>query len=230
MAQSNYPAEHLSFIQTGLQRPLTVYLPPIHRYMDAQFVESFREHGNLRLSSFAAFKQHKNEQQGDSSEGSIFSVINDIENDRSFSTFTSAGSNALVLCATMRTGADVAKVFGQASFEIFEPVGFCAEVANEIPGCTHAMIGACIYVDEKLLISSTRAPNIEDLRDEAQPDKISLEKVMAESSKNSGPKPYFLKTRQYEWQAEYRFIWETNKPVSSHLDIVLPSLRQYCRF
>lgn len=85
------------------------------------------------------------------------------------------------------------------------------------------MIGACIYVAKKSLISSARAPNIEDLRDDAQSDKISLEKVMAESSKNSGPKPYFLKTRQYEWQAEYRFIWETNKPVSSHLDIVLPA-------
>jgi hypothetical protein len=230
MTQYQYPAGHLSFIQTGIQRPLTVYLPPIHRHMDAQFVESFKEHGNLRISSFAAFKKHLNEQQGDASEGAAFSVVNDVENDRSFATFSSSGTNAYALSATMRTGPDVAAIFGDASFEIFEPVGFCAEVANEIPGCKHAMIGQCIYVDERSLISSTRAPTVEDLRSDVEPDKLSLEKMMVESAKTIGPKPYFLKIRKHEWQAEYRFIWETNKIVTSHLDIVLPSLRQFCKF
>jgi hypothetical protein len=230
MTQDNYPSGHLSFIQTGIQRPLTVYLPPIHRHIDAQFVASFKDLGSLRISSFAVFKRHKSEQQGDASEGSVLSLVNDIEKDRSFGTYNVSGNNAYALSTTMRTGPDVAAVFGDASFEIFEPVGFCADVANEIPGCTHAMIGQCIYVDDRLLVSSARAPSIEDLRDDIEPDKVSLEKIMAESQKNAGPKPYFLKTRKHEWQAEYRFIWETNKPVSSHLDIVLPSLRRYCRF
>jgi hypothetical protein len=230
VTEGNYPAGHLSFIQMPIQKPLTVCLPPIHRHMDAQFVKSFKEHGSLRISSFAAFKRHKSEQQGDVGEGAAFSSINDTENDRSFSTLTVSGENSYALSATMRTGPDVAAVFGNSSFEIFEPVGFCAEVANEIPGCKHAMIGQCVYVDERMLVSSTRAPTVEDLKSEEEPDKISLEKIITASAKATGPKPYFLKTRKYEWQAEYRFIWETNKRVTSYLDIVLPSLHQFCKF
>ena len=96
-------------------------------------MNSFGEHGNLRLSSFAAFKQNKSEQQGDMSEGSVFSGINDLEKDRHFFTATNSGSNAFVLCGTMRTGTDVAKVFGEASFEFLSPLDFALRWRTRYP-------------------------------------------------------------------------------------------------
>jgi hypothetical protein len=164
------------------------------------------------------------------SEGSAFSLQNDVDNNRSFGVFSVSGSNAYALSATMRTGADIAAAFGNSSFEIFEPIGFSAAVANEIPGCTQVMIGQCVYVDERLLVSSGKAPTVDDLKSEGKSQEVSLEKILAQGNAVTGPKPYFLKDRSYEWQAEYRFIWETNKPVTSHLDIIALDLRQFCKF
>ena len=92
------------------------------------------------------------------------------------------------------------------------------------------MIGPCIYVDQKLMVSAGKAPTLDELKSETEPDKISLDKVIANAGSLSGPKPYFLKDRIYEWQSEFRFVWETNKNVTSHLDIAAPNLRQYCKF
>ena len=230
MTQEPYPAGHLSFIRTSLQRPLTVFLPPVHSYIEPEYVKAFKDTGSLQLSSFARFRQHKDEHRGDKDEGTAFSLVNDAAKDRSFGVVTVSGDNAYVLSTTMRTGADIDAAFpGNSSFEIFEPIGFAAAIANEIPGCTHAMIGQCIYVDARLLISSGNAPTIDDLKDEAEPDKVSLGKVLAHGNSIKGPKPYFLKNRNHE-QAEYRFIWETNKPVMSHLDITAPELIKFCKF
>jgi hypothetical protein len=229
MANQQYPAGHLAFVQTSFHRPLTVFLPPLFRFMGTQYIDAFKTAGSLRLSSFATFKQHKDEHRGDKSEGSAFSSINDTENDKSFFAFTVAGINAYVLSLTMRSGPDITATFGPGSVEVFEPVGFCAEIANEIPGCTQVMIGQCIYVDQKILASEGKAPTVEDLRSEQEPGKIALEKIMAATTSITGPKSYFLKTREYEWQAEYRFIWETNKTVDKPLDITLPSLTRYCK-
>jgi len=230
MAQQEYPAGHLSFIKTALSRPLTVFLPPVHRHMDAQYVEAFKEKGHLRISSFAVFKQHKDEHRGDKSEGSAFSLVNDTENNRSFGVFTVSGSNAYALSATARTGPDISEAFGPSSFEIFELIGFSAAIANELPGCTGAMISQCIYVDQKMLVSTGAAPSVEDFKVDGDSKNLSLEKVMSYGSSITGPKPRFLKDRKFEWQTEYRFIWETNKPVTSHLDIVAPEVRRFCKF
>jgi hypothetical protein len=109
-----------------------------------------------------------------------------------------------------------------------EPIGFCAEIANEIPGCQAAMISQCMYADDKVLQTLGTAPSIDDLKSDTEPDKTSLEKVMAQSKALGGPKQYFLKDRGYEAQSEYRFVWETNRQVKEPLIIVAPNLKKYC--
>jgi len=138
------------------------------------------------------------------------------------------GGNAYVLSVTSRTGPEIIKAFGPNRFEIVEPIGFCAEIANEIPGCHGAMISQCMYADDKVLQTLATAPTIDDLKSDMEPDKVSLEKVMAQSKALSGPKQYFLKRRDHEAQSEYRFVWETNKPVKEPLVIMAPNLRKYC--
>jgi hypothetical protein len=196
--------------------------------MDRQYVDAFLKDGSIRLSSFATFKLHRDEARGDPTEGFAVNFMNDPENDRHFSAATFSGVNAYVMSATVRTGPEIDAAFGDAYVEIFEPVGFCAAIANEIPGCIGVMISQCIYVDNRLLVTGGKAPKLDELRSEEEPGNISLDKILAQTASISGPKAFFMKTRKYEWQSEYRFIWETNKFVNTPLDIVLPDLTKFC--
>lgn len=223
-------AAHISFVRLDLARPVFVFVPPVHRFMDARFISALKETGALRLASFAVFHQHETAHQGDKNEGHSFAGANDVVADRSFWTYSVVGTHAYVLSATTRSGPGIQKDFGPSSFEIVDPLEFCATVAAEIPYFAAAKIGHCIYVDQKMLVTPGSAPTVEDLRHAGNPDQISLEKVLQASTAITGDKPLFLKDRQFEYQCEYRFIWETSKPVDSHLDIVAPGLAKFCRF
>ncbi|RUV00180.1 hypothetical protein EOB36_17695 [Mesorhizobium sp. M6A.T.Cr.TU.017.01.1.1] len=227
MTEPNFGPAHLSFIQTQISRPLTVFVPPLHRHMAKQYVDMFWDNASLRLSTFDAFRQHKSEGQGDPLEGHASYMVNDQTQDRHFGTSTIVGANAYVLSFTSRT--TLSKEFGDDFFEVVEPVVFSAEVANMIPGCTSVMIGSCIYVDAKLLIKIGPAPAINDLLVGDGSTAVSLDKLLAQGAAIQGPRQYFLKDRRYESQSEFRMVWETNAPVSAPLIVTLPALRQYCR-
>jgi hypothetical protein len=229
MADDQAPAAHLSFIRTTLARPLTVFLPSVYRHVEQQHLEAFSREGALRLSCFSTFSQHSDEHRADKTEGRSLHFVNDIENKRTSLTASSSGRNCYILSVTSRTGREISDAFGAAFFEIYEPIGFCAEIANEIPGCTGAMIGQCQYVDSKILASNRTAPTLDDLHDDAEPEKTSLTKALQAHASFAGPKQLFLKSRIYEKQSEYRFIWETNKVIEAPLLIRAPSLRQFCR-
>jgi hypothetical protein len=228
MTTQQLPASHLPFIQTTIGRSLTVFLPTLYRHMEGKFVEAFTKEGSIRLSCFATFAQHKDEPRKDRREGHALHVLNDLKNDRSFGVYTMTGSNAYILSVTSRTGPQIVEAFGPDRVEIVEPIGFCAEIANEIPGCQSVMISHCMYADDKVLQTLGTAPTVDDLKSDTEPDKVSLEKMMAQSKALSGPKQYFLKGREHEAQSEYRFVWETNRAVKEPLIITAPNLRKYC--
>jgi len=112
---------------------------------------------------------------------------------------------------------------------VFDPLGLCAEIANEIPGSVAMMMGQCIYEDTRMLTSAQTAPVLSDLKSDDGSDNISPEKLMAASSKISGPKEYFLKERKFEDQMEYRMIWETNRPVEEPVIIKVLNPERFCR-
>jgi len=198
--------------------------------MEQKFVDDFFYKGIIRLSNFATFAQHKDEERGDKGEGHVLSVMTDPEANKSMAFYSMTGSNAYVLSVTSSTGSDISKAFGGAHFEIFEPIGFCLEVMNEIPGCTEAMIGHCIYSDNRVLVTTGKVPAMGDLKSELEPNKMSLATMLAHDEALSGPKQYFLKTKKHEWQSEYRFVWETNKKIEGPLLVTAPNLKRYCRF
>ncbi|TIL23893.1 MAG: hypothetical protein E5Y88_20385 [Mesorhizobium sp.] len=227
MTEPNFGPAHLSFIQTQISRPLTVFVPPLRRHMAKQYVNMFWDNGSLQLSTFEAFRQHKSEGQGDPLEGHASYMLNDQSQGRHFGTSTIVGGNAYVLSFTSRT--TLPEEFGDAFFEVIEPVGFAAEAANMIPGCTSVMIGPCIYMDTKLLTKSGAAPGIDDLLVGDGSTDVSLDKLFAQGAALQGPRHYFMKNRRYEPQSEFRMIWETNGPLTAPLVVIWPALRQYCR-
>ena len=196
MTNASYSASHLSFIQTMTNRPLTIFLPTVYRHMDQQFTQEFERGGHLRISSFATFKQHKDENRGDRGEGLALNVLNDAASGRHFGAMTVSGSNAFVLSVTSRNDHKISEAFGSSRLQIIEPIGFCAEVANEIPGCTAVMISQCLYADDKVLLTEGKTPGVDDLRDEKDPEKISLKKIMISSKRLVGAKAIFFENSQ----------------------------------
>ncbi|MER8532105.1 hypothetical protein NKH61_05235 [Mesorhizobium sp. M1005] len=218
---------HLSYLQVQMQRPLTIFVPPLRRILPRQYVDAFWAGGVLRLSNFATFAKLDGASQRDSTEGHATIVQNDKESDRSYMAHSSIGQNAYVLSFTSRTR--LPEEFGDAAMEIIEPIGFCGDIANMIPGCTSAMIGPCIYVDEKVLSSGGPVPSVEDFRLGDGSTNLSLNKVMAHFQSLQGPQSYFLKDRVYEDQSEFRMIWETISVVNDPLLINVPSLMNHCK-
>ncbi len=154
-------------------------------------------------------------------------LINDQTADRSFSVFSTVGHNAYVSSFTTRTE-KLSASFGDAAIEVFEPVGFCTEIANEIPGSLSMMMGQCIYADTRILESMKRGPEISEFLD-ASGQEVSLDKMMSKASGISGPKEFFLKERKYEDQMEFRLVWETNKPVIEPLLVKIKEPHRFCR-
>lgn len=232
MEQANrnehHNAAHLSFIQTSVTRSLTVFVPTLYRFLPREYVEHFLNFGSLRLSSVNQFRKHADEYQGDKHEGGAMVVVNDPVADRSMFAFNITSSNAYVLSFTTKSDG-IGTSFGECAFEIFEPIGLCAEIANEIPGCLHMMMGNCIYADERILASDQTVPKIDDLMSETEPEKVDLNKMMQATSRFSGPKEHFLKHQKYIGQMEYRMIWETNRPVTEPLTVKIQNPERFCR-
>lgn len=220
-------AAHLSHITLNLQKPLSIFVPTLYRYLPKQYVESFFDTGSFRVSCFRQFYKHTNEQQGDKSEGTAMLLINDKKADLSFGAFAELGQHAYISSFTSRMN-KLDKVFGDAVIEIFEPLGFLAEIANELPGSENAMIGPCVYAERRILQSMKGAPDIKSLQDGN--GNVVMEKILEVSNSISGPKVYFLKEKKYEDQAEYRMIWENHREVKEPLIVTIHNPQRFCRW
>ncbi len=217
---------HLSHVSLNISKPMFVFLPTLYRYLPRQYIDSFFKTGLFRVSCFRQFHKHADEQQGDKSEGTSMLMINDMKKDLSFGTFVEVGRSAYVSSFTSRTN-KLDKVFGDAAIEIFEPLGFLMELANELPGTGNAMIGPCIYTETRILQSMRSAPDLASLQDGE--GNIVMEKMQQVSNTISGPKVYFLKEKKYEDQAEYRMIWETQRNVDDPLVVTIQNPERFCR-
>jgi hypothetical protein len=71
-----HPKSSPQTLDLNLIRRWSIVRPRLYRHMDDKYVESFFRDGSLRLSSFASFAKHPDEQLRDKAEGigSRFSV------------------------------------------------------------------------------------------------------------------------------------------------------------
>lgn len=226
-----FGAAHLSYLQMQIARPLRVFLPPLRRGMDSLYVNRFWETGELRLSSFRQFAKNESDDQHDDGEGTGFHVVQG--QGQNFAAMTATGSSAYVLSFTTSSAPQPA--FGDDWFEVVEAIGFCAEVAGLIPGCTAAMIGPCIYLENRIFETEGHPPSVDDLLVGDGSTDVSFDKLLAASAALQGPKQYFAKPRGhrsdprgYEKQAEFRMIWETSRSAEDHILVRAPELLRFC--
>jgi hypothetical protein len=209
----------------GFPCPWNILTPTLFRYLPAAYVDAFFKDGSLRLSSFARFKSHADEQRFDDKEGrTLFIHSNEQNGGQTLSAWMQHGFNAYVLCGTIRHDDSLMQTFGCDSYiRINDPTTFAAILARHVPNVRGGAEGLCLYQQMKIIerdlgyIDFAKFPS--DPSDSKKPSKVAIDRLVNDAA---GIYPYFLKDRTYVHQAEYRLVWITEQPVDGVLDIKIP--------
>jgi hypothetical protein len=203
-------------------------LPPVYRYLPSEFVDSFFDKGELRLSSFAQFAKHTDEARGDLSEGK--SMGSSQGGGRQFSAFVLSGQQSYVLCGSFILSKSIMQRFSgcDAAIEITNVPDFALAVARQLAGFTSGMSGYCIYAANRILVRHVDADPFPLPTDPNEG--IPMDRMFAAAAAASQHEDMFLKNSVHAYQAEYRLIWNIDRPPLQD-NVVITSLeaRQFCR-
>lgn len=210
-------------VHQGMQHD--VILPEVFRYEDSRWIDEFFNEGKLRLSSFAKFAKYDDEQRGDPKEGSGLSLGHG--GGKTVGIAHSQGQDAYVFCGSLIPNHDIRCAMKRDSaFAIQDPLSFAVEIARQLPGFRGSMQGNCIY-RPNTIINREFSVDIEKYK---LPDgTIDMQMIFDAGAALGGPERLLLKTKRYELQREYRFLWFVDKVRGEHLDIECPNAVQYCR-
>ena len=210
-------------ITIPVQRPWHLKTPTLVRYMARGYVQEFFEKGILRLSCFAEFAKHRDEQRLDPNEGR--NMIVGRTEDQTVLGWSKHGSNSYVLCTTQIESAELQAAFGcDHGFRIKDSTAFGMTIASALPRFQEGIEGPCIYQDKHMIERQLNSFEAEKLKGQ----QVSRENAVALVSQIGGVDVFFVKDRKYSSQAEYRFIWNVGQDVVGPLDIHCPDARQFC--
>lgn len=190
----------------------------LYRYLDKKYVDAFFDDGSLRLSCFSAFWRHNDAERCDRQEGNVISVYLTQENGgQTILAKGVYGQNAYVLCTSIVCDEDLMKVFGCNSYmTINNPEQFASVIKESIPSCYESFGASCIYQEQRIIQKDIGYIRVEDneLREylTAQLDR----------------KAFFIKSKSYSHQNEFRFIWSTKESISNYIEIKVPEARKFC--
>jgi hypothetical protein len=227
MADIAHRGAQLASIDYQANRPWRMLLPPVYRYLPGEFVGRFFDKGELRLSSFAQFAKHTDEARGDANEGQ--SMVSSQGGGRQFTAFVSTGHQSCVLCGSFILSKSIMERFSgcNAAIEITNVPDFALAVARQLAGFTNGVSGYCIYAANRILV---RHVDTDPFPLPADPKEgISMDRMFAATAAASQLEDMFLKSSNYSYQAEYRLIWNMDKPLPDNIIISAPDARQFCR-
>ena len=123
------------------------------RYLPSKFVDAFFNSGSLRLSSFAQFGKHEDEEKGDAREGATIMI--GLAAEQTLYARSFRGHNAYILCASRVLDFDLMQRFdADAAIEIHNGPGFALAVARQLAGYREGFEGDCVYVPRRALLCS----------------------------------------------------------------------------
>lgn len=213
----------------NIQSPWHVSPPILFRFMDAQYVKAFFEHGKLRLSSFRQFTQHADEQRLDVEEGEVSLLIQPPSGEQGHAMYAAirVAASAYALSTTLRNDDWIAEAFGSRAYiKINNPTAFGIAIARRIPGFRLGVEGPCRYQVNRVVYKPLPGITAGDFRDES--GAVDLRKISQFFQEHVESYPYFLKHTRFAPQSEYRFIWECEGECADFLDLVVPEAIQYC--
>ena len=208
-------------------RPWRLLLPPVYRYLPEEFVNSFFETGELRLSSFSLFSKHADEARGDRDEGKT--MVSAQGGGRQFSAFLVGGQQCYVLCGSFILSHSIMIKFSgcNAAIEITNVLEFASEVARQLAGFTSGLSGYCIYADTRVLVRHVESDPFPLPQDPKSG--IPIERMLEAASNAAQDEDLFVKHQKYAYQAEYRIIWNLDKAPLEHTVVFVPNARKFCR-
>ena len=206
-----------------------VNVPPyLYRYENQNFVDDFFDKGDLYFSSFKQYKTYEDNELGDKSEGTTMN-FGHAANDKTIGTMTTVGFNDYCFCTATILDKELAKKFKRdTAFRIKDPINFILEINRSLPRVREVLYGNCIYLTKKIIQKRIPAVELNKLKDDQDPNKISFEKLMTASAPIHGPESYFLKKIDYQHQNEYRIIWKTDRAVNEGIVLNCPEAKNYC--
>lgn len=203
-------------------------MPYLYRYEDEKYIDDFFENGNLLLSSFTKYKSYKDNELGDKHEGHAMTFVKG-ENKKDLGFYSMAGRNDLCFCTSTILENDLKKAFKRNSvFRIVDPLNFILEIDKSLTRVHQVLFGNCIYVDKRILMRRVDKVDIENFKDDNDPDKISLHKILNATKVHSGPDQYFLKLIEHQHQNEYRIIWLSDRKVEDGIILKCKEAIKYC--
>jgi len=211
--------------------PWTVRTPWVYRYLPQQYVDRFFDTGELRLSSFAAFQKHQDEERKDGCEG--YNLLIHRTEEKGGQTVVirmDVGHDAYVLCGSGLASRDLMAKFGcDAGIVIRDTTAFANTVATHIPGFIAGLEGACSYSKMKILMKDLghlpyQPPDMPP-NSAAQLSQEIGQKIAQQIATED---VYFTKEQKYADQLEYRFIWRSAQPISDFVTLFVPDARQFC--
>ncbi len=204
--------------------------PYLYRYMPRQFVDEFFKSGKLRLSSFAAFAKHKDEERKDQKEGSGLVVnIDDQGEGQMVVSNMAQGHDSYVFCGSARYSKELSLSFDTDSgFRINDTTAFGCAIARMIPGFSGGLEGACIYADKRVVQRKAGRVNFDSMKSNPESNDLDLNKFASALGGIAGDDLHFLKEECYQHQAEYRLLWSVLGPTTDFIEVTCPSAIQFC--
>ena len=216
---------------THFTREWIIRQPYVYRYLEKEYVDAFFEDGKLRISSFRRFAAHKDEARMDTQEGKgLVSHQHRIGAGQNISGWITYGENAYVLCGASRHDRDIMKAFPKADsgFRINDTIRFADCIANHIPGFIGGSEGPCIYLPHRIVHRNLGHVDETTLHADGAPGSIDVSKMLGFLNHVDGGDMCYLKHRDYGYQSEYRFIWNTRQKTENYYDIEVPEARDFC--
>lgn len=220
-----------NFVQINFAREWRVRRPFVYRYLEKTYVEQFFADGSLRLSSFAIFSAHKDEERQDATEGQGSVIVRRGTGDvaDTLMMFGSQGHDAYVLCGAAQFSLDLAASFRTDSgFRINNSAAFADAISRHVAGFFGGQEGPCLYVSDKTVQRHTSDKE----NSPSAPDFFgSISDIQQMFDRHNAAQPdelYYLKNQTFAHQNEYRMLWLVPGRVHGHIDIRCPEARQFC--
>ena len=209
-----------------LQRPLEIKVPPVIRYMERKYVETFFRTGELRLTTYAQCQIHECDVRRDSNEGKAnFSF--DLSNlGMGGWGLQTVGWQSYILCASVCESENLLQRFKVDSyFRINDVIGFFNAVSRKLADFDSGKIGACIYKDKDAFEKGLKFKGIPPNPNMAtNSNGLALEPVAFEMS----DEPYFIKSDLFAVEGEFRLIWSVSSDVKEPITLHCPEAIQFC--
>lgn len=202
--------------------------PVVFRILERCWVDKFFETGELRLSSFAKFREHTDEQRKDNEGANIITLRG--ESTTAFAVL-GHGYDAYILCATsLEPSQSILQRFScDAAIQVFDTMAFANALSSYVTGFRGGYAGHCAYTARSIQVK-VKDVDIDSFRTYPGSNDIDANKAGMYFLNAAGAAVYFRKaaTPTFIEQAEYRWVFLTSGDAQQTITIRAPEARQFC--